>query len=372
MSIINPRFEKLQRDMGFNHVEAGLLQDVALRQYFLPIDCVAYDWMHIYLVNGLYHHEATLLVSMLQKHCSGAKQKDLNDYFASFTWPKKLEAASATARDTFKKKAMESVKSSASEALSMFPVLRSFCSELPTKNAMILPALKSFYALCTVLELLKVVNECNVTSDSLRNAIQAHLNLFQECYGPDLLPKGHLSLHLPLQITCHKRLLSCFVHERRHKEVKRYANMLTNHTISDQTILQEVQLSHFVHLEEDLHLFGFNFVPPKPEVARFFMSHFGLDLKDVNSLLWSTQGPKGNHGDFVSIREPSCIAELWGHFQFKENFVSLVSPLEKVGKNKFQKKGSLIFVESTGIMGSVFYRNEAEDVIYVVPEQFEL
>ena len=110
--------------------------------------------------------------------------------FASFTWPKKLEAASATARDTFKKKAMESVKSSASEALSMFPVLRSFCSELPTKNAMILPALKSFYALCTVLELLKVVNECNVTSDSLRNAIQAHLNLFQECYGPDLLPKG--------------------------------------------------------------------------------------------------------------------------------------------------------------------------------------
>ena len=113
---------------------------------------------------------------------------------------------------------------------------------------------------------------------------------------------------------------------------------------------------------------GFNFVPPKPEVARFFMSHFGLDLKDVNSLLWSKQGPKGNHGDFVSIREPSCIAELWGHFQFKENFVSLVSPLEKVGKNKCQKKGSLIFVESTGIMGSVIYRNEAEDVIYVVPE----
>ena len=78
------------------------------------------------------------------------------------------------------------------------------------------------------------------------------------------------------------------------------------------TILQEVLLSHFVHLEEDLHLFGFNFVPPKPEVARFFMSHFGLDLKDVNSLLWSKQGPKGNHGDFVSIREPSCIAETLG------------------------------------------------------------
>ena len=351
-------------------MESGLLQDRALRKYFLPIDCVAYDWMHIYLVNGLYHHEATLLVSMLQKHCSGAKQKDLHDYFASFTWPKKLESASATARDTFKKKAMESVKSSASEALSMYPVLRSFCDELATKNAAILPALKSFYALCTVLELLKVVNECDVESDTLKNVIQAHLNLFQECYGPDLLPKGHLSLHLPLQKLCHKQLLSCFVHERRHKEVKRYANMLTNHTISDQSILQEVLLSHFVHLEEELHLFGFKFVPPKPEFARFFISHFGL--ADVNLVLWSKQGPKGNHGDFVAMKNPSCIAELWGHFKFQENFVSLVSPLEKVGKSRFQNKGSLMFVESTDIMGSLIYRKEADDVIYVVPEKFEL
>ena len=351
-------------------MESGLLQDHALRQYFLPADCVAYDWMHIYLVNGLYHHEATLLVSMLQKHCSGAKPKDLTDYFASFTWPTKLEGASATARDTFKKKAMESVKSSASEALSMYPILRSFCDELATKNAVILPALKSFYALCTVLELLKVVNE-TVDSGSLKNAIQTHLNLFQACYGPDLLPKGHLSLHLPQQKVHHKQLLSCFVHERRHKEVKRYANMLCNHSLSDQSVLQEVLLSHFVHLEEELNLYGFKFSRPKPEVAQFFMSHFGLDLTDVNLLLWSKQGPKANHGDFVAMRNPSCIAELWAHFKFQENFVSLVSPLEKVGKNRFQNKGSLMFVESIDIMGSVIYRKEVEDVIFVAPEKFQ-
>ena len=47
-----------------------------------------------------------------------------------------------------------------------------------------------------------------------------------------------------------------------------------------------------------------------------------------------------------------------------------------MAKTNFKRKAGadliMIFVESTGIMGSVIYRNEAEDVIYVVPEKFEL
>lgn len=58
----------------------------------------------------------------------------------------------------------------------------------------------------------------------------AHLHLptctcdlhFQAIYGTDsYVPKHHFSVHLPSLMELHGMLISCFVHERRHKITKR-------------------------------------------------------------------------------------------------------------------------------------------------------
>ena len=44
----------------------------------------------------------------------------------------------------------------------------------------------------------------------------------QASYGEShFLPKHHFCLHLPRQLETHGLLCSCFVHERRHKIMKR-------------------------------------------------------------------------------------------------------------------------------------------------------
>lgn len=44
----------------------------------------------------------------------------------------------------------------------------------------------------------------------------------QACHGDQhVLPKHHLAMHLAMQLQRHGALWTCFVHERRHKILKR-------------------------------------------------------------------------------------------------------------------------------------------------------
>ena len=42
-----------------------------------------------------------------------------------------------------------------------------------------------------------------------------------------MVPKAHYALHMGEQLKAHGLLLTCFVHERRHKECKRFANQMS-------------------------------------------------------------------------------------------------------------------------------------------------
>ena len=56
-----------------------------------------------------------------------------------------------------------------------------------------------------------------------------HLALFVAAHGASAtLPKHHLQQHLWKGLQQHEILLNCFVHERRHKLIKKWANSLEN------------------------------------------------------------------------------------------------------------------------------------------------
>jgi hypothetical protein len=54
------------------------------------LDTVMYDWMHIFVVNGLVHREAGLLLGRLHKN-EGIVQSSLHNLVSSFTPPAYLK-----------------------------------------------------------------------------------------------------------------------------------------------------------------------------------------------------------------------------------------------------------------------------------------
>jgi hypothetical protein len=98
------------------------------------------------------------------------------------------------------------------------------------------------------LEMLMGIPRGIVTPADLRRAIASHLEQYKQVYGEvAFIPKCHYTLHLPDMFQRHGFLVSCWVHERKHKEIKRYGNALDN--THDNYELSIIENSLFVHFE---------------------------------------------------------------------------------------------------------------------------
>ncbi len=113
------------------------------------------------------------------------------------------------------------LKCSASEALSVYGPLRLYMLGIePTALPETKVALASFYALCNVMDLLLALQRGSTTPQRLHAAVTRHLTLFRAIYEDAWIPKCHFAVHLAGQLGQHGFLLSCFVHKRKHKEIK--------------------------------------------------------------------------------------------------------------------------------------------------------
>ena len=153
----------------------------------------------------------------------------------------------------------EKAESSSAEfpRLSVYPALRGFLEDLQPQfpNRRMLLAAECFYRLCDVLDLLARASTGHLQGSDLRRAVLQHLRSFKALYGEDrLLPKEHFNVHLRDMLERHGALFSCFVHERRRKELKRYAthaNQLTSMTSGSEEHVMELALEkNFQSLEE--------------------------------------------------------------------------------------------------------------------------
>ena len=78
-----------------------------------------------------------------------------------------------------------------------------------------------------------------VSANELKEKIMTHLTAFRVVYDDTWLPKHHMVTHLDEQLLRHGTLISCWVHERKHKEVKRYGDMIDNTAgVYERTILE--------------------------------------------------------------------------------------------------------------------------------------
>jgi hypothetical protein len=223
-------FKELQQAMGLNYSEEGLLLDQQLMGRYFPVDATCYDWMHIYLVNGIWNRETGKLMGQLQIQCR-ITYKDIHAFCREFVWPR----SSGGAANVFEKRAenkdvVSPIACSASEGLGIYSVLRVFLSlrAIGVSAAMTL-AVAAYFAMCDVLNLLSRASLGDVSPSELQRAILKHFAASKLAYGDDdWVPKYHFALHLPYMLRRFERLISCWVHERKHKIVKLHSNNILN------------------------------------------------------------------------------------------------------------------------------------------------
>ncbi|CAE7216947.1 unnamed protein product [Symbiodinium sp. CCMP2592] len=192
------KFEKLQTALGFNFKPMGLLAHAAYGPKL--IDCIMFDWTHVYLVSGLFNVLTGLFLGDL--HHNGWKHNDIERFARTFTWPARLRGAAP--KDVLQKRGSysDALKCSASEALNFLQVLRTYL-------------------------VLWVLPQCNED--------MSHLDLAKTRYG----------------------LMSCFVHERKHKIIKKITNqVLDTSRAFEKSILDDVLHGHLQQLADPAFLPG--------------------------------------------------------------------------------------------------------------------
>lgn len=221
------RFQKKEQAAGWNLNLNGLLWSGL---QIGPASSIMFDWMHVYVASGIWQLELMQLLSELQR--VGIAQGMLHRELQTWRWPERISSRSVSGQTIFaKKQDGDSVKCSASEALSVYPVLRCILIRFLRSGQCsgIEDHIDSFVKICRVLDLLQSLKRGQTKASTLHEAVVEHLKAYQKAYGTDRwLPKHHYALHLARLYSSHKTLCSCWTHERRHREIKRYASQNPN------------------------------------------------------------------------------------------------------------------------------------------------
>lgn len=360
-------FKEYQSNVGFNCAPFGVLRDVSLRSKLKPISATCFDPMHVYLVGGLFHTEMTELLAALAMH--GINQARVHSFIEKWTWPAATRDRGVSGKGLLAKKFEGDFKSSASEALSLYPVMREFVAQIP--NHHLKAACNSFKSIALVLDNLRLASAGHISGEDLHASIVHHLEAFKLAYGDEKwVPKCHYALHLADQLKTHGLLLTCFVHERRHKEAKRFANQMSTGVPGvEASLLKDLWLNHTLDLSNFQAPSGeSSWTPCPPELQVSFANHLGLLILEhtLEIALWSH---KIKRGDVVVIENPSLVGEVNVHFKYGDGFLSLICVYTKVRTNLFRKSDDIVLIDTAQILGACIHHWSGE-VCKIAPHQF--
>ena len=241
-------------------------------------------------------------------------------------------------------------------------------------------AAQCFYRLCKTLDLLSHAASGTLRSNDLREAILGHLRSFKTVYGAEHLPpNGHFNVHLPEILDRHGVLLSCFVHERRHKELKRYANQQTSMTAGSEKNVMELSVEHHLEVLEDFDARREGLLKPRPaaqEVARVFCAAFGRARApglEISDTAYFGSGRTCKRGDIivVEMENASHVGQAWFHVSQAGYLYTCFSPWtrQRDARNRFSHEDGALFVPTSSIKRLCIHRpeNDNPNISLVIP-----
>jgi hypothetical protein len=366
-------FKQTQQYLGINYNPAGMLFSTKLIGIIRPVSMIMYDWMHVYLVTGIWNHELAWLLQACRD--DGHSVGRLGDFCNAFSWPGDHSARGATGKHVFDKpQEGKHIKCSASEALGAYQVVAAFLKERvqPTASVELLKCLNSYYQLVEVLNVLRNISRGgDKTADELHNVIGAHMQAFSYAYTEDaFFPKCHYALHLSEMLRSHGILIACWTHERKHKEMKRFANPMSN--MHELSVLEDVAHLQFRAMEDPLTYpaDGVRLINAKPAPA--LLTRTLQDIMETKGRVMTANAAMclrarvfRNDVVLAKLDGGVVVAKVLYHAEVDNMILSCISPWTHMSGNMYNIKSDTCLIDSKDILEPVIYR-AMQDVAYVV------
>ena len=222
------RFKMMEKVYGMTYNKDGAIADADLRCILKPLDVVR-DPMHVTIANGIMNIECCAAIIAIE-HESRWEVFAMLEHLAKAGWNRGPTKAFSYVFDEYHAKSSkkaELLKGGASELLMVYPFLRNFITEHVTPRGFAKAACDSFLALCHVQDLIQEAKVFDLGQlplahlDSLDQAIRRFRALHSAAYGDYYIkPKHHYLFHITESPRELRFWLDCFVHERKHIDVK--------------------------------------------------------------------------------------------------------------------------------------------------------
>jgi len=220
----NDDFAELEMVYGFNDNPCQLVLHPRLQ--LGVVSTLMFDWAHCLICGGTADVELGQLFAAFRTARAGCNFVELGEYVDSWTFPKRVPTTHHLfdpSRNASNLKG-ESFQSTASEFLTIYPVVARYLERVAMPRGELLAHVASMLAVLWLLELCHNVRRGIVTGRALLLAALKHFDLFRAAYCDDYArPKHHYQCHLGGMLILFGALLSCLTNERRHRVVKRYS-----------------------------------------------------------------------------------------------------------------------------------------------------
>jgi hypothetical protein len=201
------------------------------------------------------------------------------------------------------------------------------------------------------------------------------MKLFTQTYAQEyVIPKFHYGLHLSTMLQKHSMLVSCFVHERKHREIKRFANQLTNTGCDFQSsILDSVAAAHLLDFSDMVHSVDNDaLINPQPapvDLRALMISAVGHNAEiEYAKEAQFKKGERCFSNDLVilDLADGKHIAEIWFHISADNVPMSVVSLCTTMGGNMFKKTSEPLLVLTSAVSCVCTYVSQG-DCFLVAP-----
>jgi hypothetical protein len=222
-------FALRQQACGFKHEPNSMLLDKHLDDVLKPASQFAFDWMHLSVVHGVFNTVLYLLLEDLIDSGMPNVYSQLHSYMLEWRFPSSVATSPVTmsklltSKSRIANKKAKHFRCSASQALGFYPIVALFLLRAVLPASICTEGISAFLAMSDMIDMLQKIPLGQVTSDMLRASINKFIDhCVSSGWATWLHPKFHWLVHLPNQLDRFGCLPSCWVHERKHKMVKRY------------------------------------------------------------------------------------------------------------------------------------------------------
>ena len=341
--IADPKLNMMKEQYGYNYEPDGFMSDDHLNVRLASV--WLYDWMHTLLIEGVFCKELRACIAKLTEDGNGYGIATFRKCLHSFTTPQRIASGSRLCDKN-------PPDGTASEWLSAVPVIRKLCLDFLINLAPDCEgALRSLVACCDVVIALSAGETSRTTPEKLASLIEDYLVLhLAEYMESQFIPKHHYLLHLVGNLNAWAFLLSTFVHERKHRLVKRHAGNKQSMKNMSRNLLEDVVLECLWDLEAD-GLATVTLEIAKP-VSEHLLSLFRVmhphSLGPVETSLEVRINERRIHrNDVIAFTESSelCIGKLMAHARCGRDTIVVIEQWEIVGR---RASGTLRCMVRTG------------------------